>query len=309
MPDNVGSLSKKRTNVRSLTIRERVLKASFKTLLALAPPLAERWAERLFSTPARREPSERLRETLSLGTPFSLDFEGRRLRGWTWGEGESVYFMHGWAGRAGQFGALVPPLVAVGYKVVGFDAPGHGESEGKRTSLVEFARSLTAVVERHGPARAVIAHSLGGAATALAMRRGLSVGRAVFVGTPSDPPGYFRNFLDTLGMPAARRATMEKRLEAEYEFRWDELSLPKLASALRAPLLVVHDRADAEVPWVEGQVIAGAWHGARLLSTSGLGHRRILRDDGVVASIVDFVSETDSKASSAAGRRERSLEC
>lgn len=309
MPDNLVSLPEKRTNVRALTVRESLFKASFRTLCALAPPLAERWAERLFFTPARREPSDTLRETLSTGQPFTLDFEGRRLRGWTWGEGESIYFMHGWAGRADQFGAFVPALVAAGYKVVGFDAPGHGESEGRRSSLLEFARSLTAVVERHGPARAVIAHSLGGVATALAMRRGLPVGRAIFVGTPSDPSRYFRNFLDTLGMPAARRAAMEARLEAKHDFRWDELSLPKLASSLLAPLLVVHDRADSEVPWSEGQLIVGAWHGARLLTTSGLGHRRILRDDAVVASIIDFVSEGDFKVSSAAGRRERSHEC
>ena len=55
------------------------------------------------------------------------------------------------------------------------------------------------------------------------------------------------------------------------------------------PLLVFHDRDDAEVPWSDGAAIAGAWPGARLVTTAGLGHRRILRDERVVSQAVAFV--------------------
>ena len=37
--------------------------------------------------------------------------------------------------------------------------------------------------------------------------------------------------------------------------------------------------------------IAAAWPGARLLTTDGLGHRRVLRDAGVVAEAAGFVLE------------------
>ena len=43
------------------------------------------------------------------------------------------------------------------------------------------------------------------------------------------------------------------------------------------------------MPWSDGAAIAGAWPGARLVTTTGLGHRRILRDERVVSQAVAFV--------------------
>jgi pimeloyl-ACP methyl ester carboxylesterase len=56
------------------------------------------------------------------------------------------------------------------------------------------------------------------------------------------------------------------------------------------PLLLVHDRQDAETSWADSAAIAQAWPGSRLVTTTGLGHRRILRDPAVVAEVVGFVA-------------------
>ena len=55
--------------------------------------------------------------------------------------------------------------------------------------------------------------------------------------------------------------------------------------------LVVHDVHDPDVPWTEAQVIAERWRDSRLIATEGLGHRAILRDPGVIGSVVDFLRE------------------
>jgi hypothetical protein len=41
----------------------------------------------------------------------------------------------------------------------------------------------------------------------------------------------------------------------------------------------------------ESQRIAEIWSGARLVETSGLGHRRILYDEAVVRAAIEFLSE------------------
>jgi hypothetical protein len=84
---------------------------------------------------------------------------------------------------------------------------------------------------------------------------------------------------------------MRRRTERRLGFRWAELDVTRHASARTQPLLVVHDLEDDEVPHADGAAIASAWPGARLLSTRGLGHRRILRDPEVVAATVGFVAE------------------
>jgi pimeloyl-ACP methyl ester carboxylesterase len=62
-------------------------------------------------------------------------------------------------------------------------------------------------------------------------------------------------------------------------------------------LLVVHDRRDRETPYPDAVDLAESWPGAVLLSTSGLGHRRVLTDPDVVRAVTDFVAAAD------AGRR------
>jgi pimeloyl-ACP methyl ester carboxylesterase len=57
------------------------------------------------------------------------------------------------------------------------------------------------------------------------------------------------------------------------------------------PALVIHDADDASVPWQQGEMIAAAWPGARLMKTQGLGHGRILRDPAVVEAAVAFISQ------------------
>ena len=56
------------------------------------------------------------------------------------------------------------------------------------------------------------------------------------------------------------------------------------------PLLIVHDRQDETVAWDDGVAIAAAWPGARLVTTSGLGHRGVTHDADVVRQAVSFVN-------------------
>jgi pimeloyl-ACP methyl ester carboxylesterase len=180
-------------------------------------------------------------------------------------------------------------LLANGFRVVTFDAPGHGVSEGRRSSIVHFAKALQAAVVSQGPAYAVIAHSLGAAATLRAITRGLAVERVVLLGPTRGPRDWAEQFRRQLGIPASVMEAMRERSERWLGARWEEFDVPEMARGQRAPMLLFHDRNDAEVPWSDGAAIASAWPGARLVTTVGLGHRRILRDERVVAEAVAFL--------------------
>ena len=56
----------------------------------------------------------------------------------------------------------------------------------------------------------------------------------------------------------------------------------------RAPGLIVHDLDDRDVPWGEGERYALYWPDARLLTTQGLGHNRILDDVHVIDAALAF---------------------
>jgi len=271
------------------TTADRVIRAGFRVLNYTTPALGARVAEELFFTPPRPRRSPRIERFLASGRRFEVRAASRRVSAWTWGRGPRVYLVHGWGGRGGQLGAFVEPLVARGLSVVAFDAPGHGASEGRRTSLLEFYEALRVLVDTLGAGHGVVAHSLGAPATALALQRGVALGRAVFVAAPANPADWTRRFASRFRIAPRLLATMQAQSERRLGFRWEDLKVTTLARDLATPLLIVHDEDDADVPWSDGALIADAWSGARLLTTRGLGHRQILRDPGVVEAVTAFL--------------------
>ncbi|MEP6688084.1 MAG: alpha/beta fold hydrolase [Gemmatimonadales bacterium] len=275
--------------------RVLALRAVFTTVGSVAPGIAARWAETIFCTPPRNEPRSGEEAFLASGRQFTVPSGGESLAAWEWGSGPTVVLVHGWGSRAGRFGPLTVALAEAGFRVVAYDAPAHGRSTGRFSSLPEFARALRSVGDVVGPVHAVVGHSLGGAAVTLALRDGLAAERVVLMAAPADVTRFSTAFADHLRLPAGTRALMRRNLETRLQARWDDLHLPTIARTLGAAALVLHDREDEDVPFVHAEEIVAAWPGARLVPTAGLGHRGLLRDAGVVRETVAFLREAGGR--------------
>jgi serine aminopeptidase S33 family len=281
--------SKNSTNVRTRIAALRP--AVFGALERTAPGAAGWWADRMFFTPPRPALAPRLEALLASATRFDVPWAAGALPAWRWGDGPRVLLVHGWGSRAGHLAAFVDPLVQAGFAPVAFDGPAHGLSPGRRTNVPEMARALAAVAKATGPVHAVVAHSVGAAVTALALREGLGAGRAVFLAPAGDPEGFTRTFAARLGLGPASLRAMRRRAERRIGVPFAAINVLALARGQRAPLLVVHDRDDEEVACLDGLALAEAWAGAEVLVTRGLGHRRVLKDGAVVARALAFVAE------------------
>ena len=277
----------------------------FLTGSLLLPEYAAALAERLFLSPPAPRESHDAHSTffafLDARASF-VEHRGRNLATWRWGppEAPAVLLAHGWGGNAAQMRGFVPQLLAAGFRVVAYDQPAHGLSDGKLTGLPDFAGALAAVAAHHGNVRHLIAHSLGGSAAALALARGMRLERAVLVSPPSDLVGHSRRFARWYWMPEPLRRAMQAAIEERFGLRWAELETARLAPKLTTPALVIHDHGDRVVPWTQGAALARAWPGARLLSTVGLGHGRILESDITIRAAVDFIVGKSGIASFAA---------
>jgi pimeloyl-ACP methyl ester carboxylesterase len=262
-----------------------------------APGLGAALAERLFFTPPRTTLAPPARDLLAAAREFRVCVDGGRVAAWAWGRGPAIALVHGWGGLGGRLAAaFVEPLVASGFSVVTFDAPGHGASDGTLSSMPQVARALLAVADAAGSLFGVIAHSMGGSASALALSQRLQLERAVFIAPAADPARYAEDFATALAVGPVALAGMRSRSEARLGFRWSDLNVPRMATAFDVPLLVIHDREDVTVPFAEGEAIAAAWPGAQLVATTGLGHREVVRDPAVVKQAVEFVCRGESGA-------------
>lgn len=187
--------------------------------------------------------------------------------------------------------SFVAPILERGLSAVALDAPGHGASGGNRSSVLTFAHALVAAGEAAGDLRGVIGHSMGAGAAAYAVGKlGLSAPRLVLIAGPADPKRYFIRFLKAVGVSESLHPTACRLFEERLGFAWADLFVPTLVRDARRPVLVVQDRHDAEVTTDEARAISGASPMAALRETSGLGHRRILRDLPTVMVAVDFIA-------------------
>jgi pimeloyl-ACP methyl ester carboxylesterase len=275
------------------------LRVSFAAANAISPRLAAAGAARLFLRTRRYPLAERERAYLEGARRSVIADDQGPLAAWAWGEegAPTVALLHGWEGRCSQLGAFVAPLVSAGYRVVGVDAIGHGESPGRDSSLVAIAAALRALAEHHGPFAGVVAHSAGTVGAIYALANGVAMDRLVCVAPGVDLDGYARDFARLFGLSPEASRRMRRRIERRIGVSWDDLDPRRAAADRRVPLLVVHDRADREAPLAGGEALAHAWQGSRLLVTEGLGHRRILSNEKVIEAAMDFLGEARREAS------------
>ncbi len=270
----------------------RFIRAAARVTSAVSPALGAGFLHRLFTTPLARRTPDRERAWLAdaIGSRLPLS-DGRELQLWHWGErGPAVLLVHGWGGAASQLGIFAAPLVELGYRVVAFDQPAHGASDGKRSAMPDFADAVGAVAGAHGPFEGTVAHSLGAAAALLALHRGAPLGRVAAVAPAEDLPAYLEQVSGLLGFPTSVLEPTKRQIEQRWGVPIEAARPSGFAAQLRAPGLVVHDLDDREVAIGEGRAIADAWPGATFLETRGLGHRRILRDSEVIGAVLSFVS-------------------
>lgn len=218
------------------------------------------------------------------------------LSGLRWGdEGPAVLMLHGWGGRPGQFAGLVSPLLAAGRQVIALDAPAHGESPGDRATLIEFVAALQEAAVEVRNLESVVGHSMGAAAVALALADGLHADRAVLFAPPSSIERQLRSQAHRFGLGTQATARLIALLEQANGAPVARFEIPGRLDGVHIPALIFHDRGDREVAFDEGVRVAGAWPGARLIATEGLGHNRLLFDAAVIEQATKFLEGQEAR--------------
>lgn len=287
-----SSLAMNRTNVR-LFMQLLPLRFVIGSLGFFSPVLAARKAAQLFSRPRAGRAPDVPPALMAQAQAFHLDIDGGRIAVCVWGRPESqprVLLAHGWGGQGLQMHRFVQPLLATGHAVVTFDQPAHGRSDGTSATLPRFARVIRAVAEHFGGVDSIVSHSLGAAASALALRDGMPARRVVLVAPPASLTRAAHRFARALRLPGRVYAEMLAHFDRSEGIDIEALQARNMVQDIGTPALIVHDLGDAEVPWADGEQYARYWPGARLLSTDGLGHRRILADPSVVAAACDWIA-------------------
>jgi pimeloyl-ACP methyl ester carboxylesterase len=257
------------------------------------PELVARLAETQF-TRTRPNPLPQLGITEHPQLTWDLPAEGEILKVYAWGNPESAQrialLSHGWNSNAWDLYPVVESLRRAGWTVVAADQVGHGQSSGRHSSFPQFARNLERVWRSLPRVDAFVGHSMGGAAGALAISRGLQPKAAVLLAPPADLRIYVQRFANHFGLSAAVMNTLQTRLEAREKVELKDVVPEAILGHVQVPALIFCDRKDREVGLEAAQRYAQHWAGSRLVVTEGLGHSRILGNPAVLDQLTAFVS-------------------
>jgi pimeloyl-ACP methyl ester carboxylesterase len=280
----------------------RILRRGLQALAKVSPRLAARVAVEIWFRPPHLDVRPELQQFLATGERSTIQVHGRPVAVWKWGQGPVVLLVHGWGGYGAQLQPFVEPLVNAGYQAIVFDAPAHGVSGpshvgSNRATLFDFGYAIDEIGRSHKELAGIIAHSGGCTATALSIQSATFRAKSlVFISPMASAARYKNLFHRALGLDDDVLHEFNCYTEERFNFRWSDFEVPEMASRMKTPpLLVIHDRDDADTSWQEGQAIVAAWPDSILLTTEGLGHRRILKDPTAVERAVDFVRSQSAR--------------
>ncbi|MEZ5459824.1 MAG: alpha/beta fold hydrolase [Steroidobacteraceae bacterium] len=280
------------------------LRRLFAFATRLSPLLAARLALELFLTPPRRKldavdvpvVARAARRHLRVGSGSVAVLEWPAQPGAIPEPASApptILLLHGWGSHAARFGDFVGPLTAAGYRVVGLDAPAHGDSTGRRSDLGQFRGALQAALREFAPVTGIVAHSMGANAAVwqLADEPHPDVRALVVIGMPRDAAYMMESFALVLDL----RPDVAQRLRQLFTRRFgaapEAFSSHALAARLAVPTLVIHDADDDVAPADHARAFAASLRHSRYRETRGLNHSGALRHAETIGEVVDFLRD------------------
>lgn len=283
----------KKKTTKNLEI-PRYLKTIFIVLSLLHTNSAIKLALRLFETPfsfklPKRE--QRMYE-VSQKTRFELPKSKKEIVIYENNHGpKKVLLVHGWSGRGTQLVSIAKAFKKMNYTIISFDAPGHGKSQKTTTNMKHFIEAIFELEKRYGFFDVVIGHSLGGMSVINSLGRGLGAHKAVIIGSGNKTSDIASFFLKNIGMKTNAIGPFMEAFEKKHNEKMSDYDVETHAPKLSIPILIVHDKDDMDVPVEAALQIHENVANSELLITHKLGHRKILGDEKVIESLIDFVRD------------------
>jgi len=286
----VSSIKKSKNN-NSFEIPKGILLTG-KILQFFSTNLAAQFAGRIFSTPLQFNAPERelMMRKSAKSELIEIPNLQKKVMLYTYGYSKKkILLVHGWAGRGTQLVQLADKILENKMMVYSFDAPAHGLSDGKRTSITDFIETVEEIDKIHGPFEAAIGHSLGGVVLLNSVSKGLNINKLVTIGADNSISEIFKIQIKKVNLKPIIAEKLERIFEKKHREKAINFSSEKVANQVNIPTLVIHDSQDKYVPVSSALAIRQNLKYGELLITNGLGHHKVFKNSQVIQRIINFI--------------------
>lgn len=256
----------------------------------LSPKLSARLAVKLFSTPRKAALTQEAIGYLKSAKQKALFFNKIKIQTYHWeGNGKTILLVHGWDSNSFRWKNLIELLKQDDYNIISIDAPAHGASGNNIFNAPLYSECIHVVAQTFQP-QIVIGHSIGGTATAIALKNhGMpSAEKIVLLGAPSNLAISVGNYVNMMGYNKRVENAMNQYYLKHFNHLPDFYNVDNFFANIFPKGLIIHDKKDRIISFKEALDIHRVYKNSKLIKTKGLGHR--LRSEIVYQHILDFLN-------------------
>jgi pimeloyl-ACP methyl ester carboxylesterase len=267
------------------------------TVALVSPHKAALLAFDLFSNPFKTQAKKLAPASFHKAIPLSLEMNQLMIRGYQWKcpqpEAKKILIIHGFGSDAYKFEKYVDALLKERFEVFAFNAPGHGNSDGKRINALLYRDMILEVVNQFGPFYGMIAHSLGGLASSLAMEKIVKdqPSKLVLVAPATETKTAVEHFFNFLKVDKKIIAAFYELIETLAKQPISYFSVARVVRKAHFNTLWVHDEEDKICTFEDVKpVLSEQLPKLEFFITKGLGHNKIYKMDSTRDKIVHFLT-------------------
>ncbi len=259
------------------------------TLVLIFPKLAGKQAFYFFCIPFKAKLKPEQNAFLNTAKQTSLAVEGKKVRCYVWGSGpKTILMVHGWQSNSYRWKRYIESLDLSLFRVVSFDAPGHGNSDGLFCNVPLYEKTIKVVIEAFGIPTGIIAHSIGAFSSVYYLHKNnIEVDRLALLAGPYGAIQFVDFFEKELTVSERLVHQMKLHFKVYTGHEVEYFSLDNFAPAIKSNTLVIHDENDEATPVQNSERLVQLLTNADFWKTKGMGHR--LKNDKVVKRTVEFV--------------------
>ncbi|MEM8896558.1 MAG: alpha/beta fold hydrolase [Bacteroidota bacterium] len=248
------------------------------------PSVAANMITQIMASPRVRPLKDFEEEVLEKAHKERVLYQQFEVQKYSWGKPSrpKVLMIHGWEGRAGNFGGLVETLVQKGYHVIAYDAPAHGKSSRGKTSMFQALSFVSEMIGAHQP-EILISHSFGSVCAAFSLldHPNLMIKQWYMVTTPNNFKDRIGEMSQKFGLTSATQNHLIKLLEEGTPVSMDEMNMKYVGEKITnlQEGIIIHSTSDRILPISKARKTQKDLPNTEMVELEGLGHYGILWSD------------------------------
>ncbi len=249
-----------------------------KLLETLSPKLVAKIAFWSFSNPQTRKlrPFEiKITEEAKKDQFF---FQKKRIMTYQWGTGlRKALLVHGWEGRASNFGHLIPVLLANDFQVFSFDAPAHGQSQKTKNPFLDYIEIISQYLKKQ-EYDLILTHSAGSILTLWALyTEEVPINQMIICTTPDRFEDRFDLTIKDLGLSQKTKIALMNLMHEKTGIDPLSINASEFVKSIKIKeAIFIQDKNDRILPFEWTESVQKATSNSELISIEGTGHFRML---------------------------------